>query len=358
MGIRAFIKSGEYLPDFGPAETGYGARRIYRDIFGSDPAPAPPPPNYAPMAAASDHAAELGAELGREQLAESRRQYEGNRAVAQPVVDAQLSQMKQNQAQALDYYNYMVANQRPVEASLNAESMAPDLARQEAERNLATGSSSDLYNARRSDIDAQTGQAAGDVRTGQARNANMMVRQGLRYGYSPAKMAAMASQMATTNASQEAGAVNAARTQGIGQARADFTNRRSMGIQDMGQNWGRKMDVAGLYRNLPGASQGAYGLATNAGNSAVANQMQPGSALLTGMAQGAGMQQSGVGQQITGLGGVLNAQNSYNSMLAQSNAANAQSGGGGLGALIGAGATLGSAAMGNPAGWAGLMKFG
>lgn len=357
MGIRAFIKSGEYLPDFGPAEAGYGARRIYRDIFGSDPAPAPPPPNYAPMAAASDHAAELGLQLGQEQLAESKRQYEGNRAVAQPVVDAQLSQMKQNQSQALDYYNYMVANQRPVEASLNAESMAPDLARQEAERNLATGSSADLYAARKGDIDAQTGQAAGDVRTGQARNANMMVRQGLRYGYSPAKMAAMASQMATTNASQEAGAVNAARTQGIGQARADFTNRRGMGIQDMGQNWGRKLDVAGLYRNLPGASQGAYGLATNAGNAAVANQMQPGSALLTGMAQGAGMQQSGVGQQITGLGGVLNAQNSYNSMLAQTNAANAQSGGGGLGALLGAGATLGSAAM-TGGGWGGLMKFG
>jgi len=117
-------------------------------------------------------------------------------------------------------------------------------------------------------------------------------------------------------------------------------NNRNLRLQDDSTNWARKLDVAGLYRNLPGASQGAYGVSTNAGNAAVANTMQPGGQLLTGMAQGAGFQQTGMGQNITGLGGVLNAQNSYNNMVSQYNASQNQ--GGGMGALLGAGAQLGS----------------
>jgi hypothetical protein len=55
---------------------------------------------------------------------------------------------------------------------------------------------------------------------------------------------------------------------------------------------------------------------------------------MTGMAQGANMQQTGMGQQIQGQTGVLGSQTSY---------ANSQNSGGGLGAIIGAGAQLGSA---------------
>jgi hypothetical protein len=86
------------------------------------------------------------------------------------------------------------------------------------------------------------------------------------------------------------------------------------------------MDVAGLYRGLTGASTGAYQTGINAGNSAMANQMAPGQGLMTGMAQGAGMQQTGMGQQIQGQTGVLGAQTSY---------ANSQNSGGGLGAVLG-----------------------
>jgi len=117
-------------------------------------------------------------------------------------------------------------------------------------------------------------------------------------------------------------------------------NNRNLRLQDDSTNWARKLDVAGLYRNLPGASQGAYGVSTNAGNAAVANTMQPGGQLLTGMAQGAGFQQTGMGQNITGLGGVLNAQNSYNNMVSQANTAAAGQSGQILGAAIGAGAAI------------------
>lgn len=263
---------------------------------------APPPPNYAPMAAASDHAAELGHDLGVQQLDESRRQYELNRAVAEPVVASQLGLMKQTKEQGDDYYNYLKNTYRPLEQGMVSQ---------------AQNEGSDAR------LEEMAAQAAGDVRRGQAQQANMMARQGLRYGYSPDRMAAMAGQMASTNASQIAGAMTGARN-----------TQRNVG-------WARQMDAAGLGRNLSGASLGAYGLSNNSGNSAVANSMAPGGMLMSGMAQGAGMQQQGVGQKIQGLGAVLNAQGQYNNALVTSQG----QGGGGLGALLGAAGQIGAAAM-------------
>ena len=45
--------------------------------------------DYTPVANASAEAAEIAAQLGREQLAEARRQYDENMAIARPIVDAQ-----------------------------------------------------------------------------------------------------------------------------------------------------------------------------------------------------------------------------------------------------------------------------
>jgi len=93
--------------------------------------------------------------------------------------------------------------------------------------------------------------------------------------------------------------------------------------------YAKKMDVAGLYRGLPGASQGAYGVALNAGNSANQNQQSPGNALIAGMGTAGNMTIAGQGQRLQGLGNVLNAQTNY--------ALNAGSQNNGFGALLGAG---------------------
>jgi len=289
-------------PSFHPPKHAWN-KVVHNDfIFGGDAPPAPAAPDYGPMSAASEKAAELGHQLGTAQLDESKRQYDQNMAVARPVVDAQLGIMNQTKSQGDDYYKYMTETFRPLEKRMVA---------------TADHEGSDAR------LEEMAGQAAADVRHGQSQQANMMARQGLRYGYSPAKMAAMAGQMATANASAQAGAMTGARNQ-----------QRNVG-------WARQMDAAGLGRGLPGASQGAYGLAVNAGSAGMGNQMAPGGQLLTGMAQGAGMQQHGMGQKITGLGGVLNAQTAYNNMLGQYNSS--QNSGGGLGALLGAGAQIGSA---------------
>ena len=251
----------------------------------------PPPPDYTPMAQASKEASEIGAALGREQLAESTRQYDLNKVTADRVVDKQLGLMDQTKAQGDDYYKYMQDTYRPLE------------------RGMVDTANREGSDAR---LEEQAGLAAADVRRGQAQQANMMMRQGLRYGYSPAKLAAGAAQLAGANSSAIAGATTSARN-----------TQRNLG-------WARQMDAAGLGRNLTGASQGAYGLTISSGNAAMGNQMQPGNALLGGMAQGAGMQQTGQGQRIQGLGSILSSQTSmYN--------AGQNQGDGGLGDVIGTG---------------------
>lgn len=56
-------------------------RRLYHIDMGSDVAA----PDYTPVADASKESAEISAQLGREQLAEAKRQYDSNSALAKPV---------------------------------------------------------------------------------------------------------------------------------------------------------------------------------------------------------------------------------------------------------------------------------
>lgn len=299
MSIRNLIKHGEYMPIIQPGKP------VLRDIFGSDD-PAPAAPNYQPLADSSREAAALGKQLGEAQIAEARRQYDNNMAVSKPVIDAQLGLMRQQQQQGDEYYGYMKDTFRPLEQRMVSDAN---------------------YESSAARAEEAAAQAMADARVGQTQQANQMVRQGLRYGWSPAKLAAMAGNMAGANASALAGAATGARA-----------NQRNIG-------WARSMDAAGLGRNLPGASMGAYGLSMNAGNSAVGNAMTPSNALMAGMAQGAGMQQTGMGQQLSGLGNVLSSQTSaFNAGMSQAPSSN------GFGSLLGMAAGGIGAGMGGPLG--------
>lgn len=63
-------------------------------------------PDYTPVAQASEEAARIAAELGRQQLDEARYQYDNNMAIARPVVETQLGIMRQTAEQGKDYYDY------------------------------------------------------------------------------------------------------------------------------------------------------------------------------------------------------------------------------------------------------------
>lgn len=277
--------------------TGYMARFgliLYLDIGGDAPAP----PDTTPMANATKESAEVMAALGREQLAESKRQYDINRETADPVVKAQLALMEQSKIQGDDYYNYMKETGRPIEQQMAAE---------------ATTAGSEQMQ------DEAAGRAVADVRKGRTSAINAAIRAGLRFGMSSNKIGTGVLGDAGAAGSAEAAAANAGRT------------------QEKATGWAKKLDVAGLMRGLPGASQGAYSVALNSGNSAVDNTMKPGNALLAGNMGGASL--IGQGQQfnMSGNQAILGAnQAAYNSQV-QANSANSA----GLGNLLGMGMKLG-----------------
>ena len=105
-------------------------------------------------------------------------------------------------------------------------------------------------------------------------------------------------------------------------------------------DYAKRMDVTGLGRGLPGASQGAYATSLNAGNSAVNNQNSTSGQYMSGMNAGNGLIMQGQGMQLQGLGNVAQMQtNAYNAALS----ANAQESAGLMGGL----GMLGGAAIGN-----------
>jgi len=142
----------------------------------------------------------------------------------------------------------------------------------------------------------------------------------MRYGYSPAKMAATLGSGANQTGLGIASVANQARE------------------RERAGGFAKKLDVAGLYRGLPGASQGAYSLANQSGNSAVANTMAPGAQRQTGSIAAAGIYGQGQQSKLQGLTGIMNAQGSYANAVA--NMDQGDSGMGGLGSLLGGGAAM------------------
>lgn len=275
---------------------------MYLDLGGD----APPPPDYTPVANASKESAQIAADLGREQIAEGKRQYDQNMLVAKPVVDAQLDIMKQSLAQGNDYFDYLKTNARPIETALNTEAMAAGSEQKQTEA---------------------ADRAVADVRQGTTASQNQIIRQGLRYGFTPGRLAATGGAMAASQGLAEATAANTAREK-----------EKNLGFA-------KKLDVAGLYRGLPGASSGAYQVATGAGNSAVANNGAGGAAYLGALSSGANTTMQGRQVAMQGLTGVLNAQTNYANTVANSGGGAA----GGLGSLLGGAASLYTAFGSHPA---------
>lgn len=245
----------------------------------------------------------------------------------------------------------------------------------EAGRDIAlyTGGNSGIVDKYGADIDNDVNTAVADSRAGQAQATNQAIRQALRYGLSvPSSVAGLTTDQAqqiagaanntrtssinnyrnlvgqgigmkrdafSTSASAKTSALTAkqnAFTAGnssrlaamdadkmafdVGQTgRMDAANRsdaalnatRNFRIQDKSLDWGKKLDVTGLVRGMPGASQGAYSTATNAGSAAVGNQMAPGQALSSSTSSANGTALNGRTIAMSGLNGVLNSQTSY-----------------------------------------------
>lgn len=252
-----------------------------------------PAPDNSAMAAASEEAARIGAAQADRVLAESTRQYDRNMEVAQPVIDAQLGMMKSAKQQGDEYYDYWKTKAQPVEDKLNAEAMAAgsDVKQQEA-------------------VD----RAVADSQGGFTRALNQTIRQGKRYGMTPV---AATGAMTVQQAANTAGAATTARDKEIALGTA------------------KKLDVAGLYRGMPGASTGAYSSANQSGNSAVNNSTTVGNGMTSATTAAGGLVMQGQGMRLQGMGNVLSNQT------AQYNAdQNSPSPLGGIGSMLGGAASL------------------
>jgi hypothetical protein len=252
-------------------------------------------PDYTPVAQASEESSRIMAALGKDQLDFAKLQYEEAKPLFTEIVNSQISTQDKTNAQADEYYKYQQDTFRPVEEKLVADAQSYNTT---AERERMAGLAS-----------ADAGRAFANTQGATNRGLASM-------GVNPAsgRFASTQNANALALAGQRAGAMNSTRTQ------AEATG------------YARSMDAAGLGRNLTGASQGAYSLALNAGNSAGQNQMAPGQQYSQGMAQGAATIGSGRQMLQSGLGDILNGQIS---MAGSANAANGAMGGAALGAAGG-----------------------
>lgn len=253
-------------------------------------------PDYSALAAASEASAQIMADLGYEQLAFSREQYDSVKPFMEEIAGLQSEAARQQMGQAQDYYDYQRETYRPLEQGVAA-----------AAQNFNT----DAYR------EGLASQAAADA--------------GLAFSTTrAANERASASMGVNPNSGRFAG-INAASELGLAAARAGAMTGTRRQAEQIG--YARSLDAAGLGRNLAGVSLGAYGGAVGAGSAAGQSAQSAGQNYMGNMAIGSGTIASGQQMQIQGLSNVLNAQtsayvNSNDSVL------------GDIGGIMGAGASL------------------
>lgn len=273
---------------------------------------APPPPDYTPVAQASEKAAEYSYNLGKEQLAWAKEQYKKDSLIIDKVVQAGLKREAINDQNAMADRSRYEELYQPLEDKAVKE--AQDFAspqRESYEMGRASATVAQQF-------DAQRKAAAQNLEA---------------YGVDPSstRYAALDLGSRIQQAAAQAGAENQARNQTEAMGRAIRSEAVNVG------------------RGYPGQIAGTYATALQAGNqsanSALANTASGASTM------GTGSQWFGNGNQAVGTwGNTLNM--GYNNQLAQFNA-NQQSSSG-LGSL--AGSLLGAA--GNAGGFAALFEDG
>jgi hypothetical protein len=224
-------------------------------------------PNYTPLAASSDYAADLGKQLGDAQLAESRRQYDNNMAVNKPIIDRQAALMQQSYDQGAQNYDRMVKEGQPIQDQMKTIAMG--------------GSYNDAQKAQQEEA---AGQAVADARSGTNQQMQQLIRTGLRYGWSPAKLAAMGSSAAQAGAQTQVSAANGARN------------------QKQQQQLGQMGDTYNTYAGLGSQAPAFYQAGTQAGNSASGTQLNTSNALMNGLNSGNSTIMQGQGLKMQGLG--------------------------------------------------------
>lgn len=306
----------------------------------------PKPPDYTPIAAASKEAAEIAYKAASEDLAfrkqvheESKPREEQLRRLAERVVDQQMGIADKNVARADEQWQQYQDTYLPNELQTIADSYGASYL-SSADNALLTEIISGRSGMAPADAQAALNRlsqkaqerAAQQAMTQAGADVNNVYGQALRtmtrFGGDPNRLASAAAKLSQNAALAKVGASNQAREQARGQL------------------LGLRSGVANFGRNMPNTAGQAFGLATQAGNSAMSNQN---AAFMSGLpyaqfaAGGYGSQMGAAGlaqQGALGMGGLMN-QGYANQLNAWSAAQNANAGGlAGLGNMVG---MLGSA---------------
>lgn len=231
----------------------------------------PPPPDYSGIAASNEAAAKVSAEVAREQLAFQKDVYadsKGQQArledLATKVANQQMDIADQNQKQANDQWQYYNQTFKPTEQATVLNSYGGQYLSAEDRASLTAAlNNPNLTDEERTNLTYNMGlkaqdTAAGEAQTKAAADINsaygQQSRMLTRMGGDPNKIAYAAAGLANNQALAKVGASNAART----------NVKNTMGSLQAG--------AASFGRNMTNTAGQAYGLATNAGSSAVGNQ--------------------------------------------------------------------------------------
>ncbi len=201
---------------------------------------APAAPNYTPIAAADQQAAQLQYQLGQEQLQQAASEYAQNNATAQQVISADISTQNQQDASAANAQNFYDSTYKPIEAQFAQQAQNYDTPEREAQQAGMAGEAVDAS------YDGQRAQAA-------ARLASMGIDP------SQARAGALDSQMSTVQATARAGAENMSRLN---------TMQTGLGLKDTAINIGRGYSsaVANTFNSGTGAGNSAVGANTSTTN--------------------------------------------------------------------------------------------
>jgi hypothetical protein len=301
-----------------------------------DSGSAPPAPDYAPIAGANEKAAEYAYKAAGDDLAFRRQVYDESRPrqeqlynLASQVANQQMGIAGQNEARAGEQWQDYKKSYRPNELMTLADAYGgqylDDASNQELHSLITGGGNYDdagRLTALRGIATRAENAAAGTAAqraVGQVNQAfGQQSRQLGRLGAGdPNRMAVMAARLGQNQTLAQVGAANQAR-EGV----------RSTQL-------GLRTGVANFGRNMPNTAGQAFGLATNAGSAATANQN-------TGFMSGLPYAQFAAGGYGTQLGAAALGQSGalgMGGLMSRDYGANlnyqAQTAGGGLGALLG-----------------------
>lgn len=214
------------------------------------------------IAESSDRAAQLSSDLGMAELDFAKQQYAENKPMADRIAIQQLGIMDDAQKQANDYYQYQTDTFRPLEQGLVRDA-----------EEFSTAGARERF----------AGQAAADLGMQQAQGRDMSSR-------------AMASMGVNPNSGRFAGVNRALEISNAG-ARAGATTNARAQAEELGT--ARRMNAAGLGRNLAANTTSSQGVSVGAGSSALQNSMAPGTSAQSGMNRASNTIMSGANSSLS-----------------------------------------------------------